>query len=155
MSKSKEVMLSIANGALLEVPVRDESRRAINWGAVIDIDPVMPGGLARRFLPTGRGRCYFIVDSIALFDAIEFAGDRTAWSGNKVRNRWHGVVVGKTDEHLILDPQEDGISAVVAARRMRTDPAALARALNYERKNLVERADQITANIEALREKET
>jgi hypothetical protein len=49
--------LLIANGALLQAPVYEThpSGRGTNWLAVIDIDATSPGGLARRFMQTGKG----------------------------------------------------------------------------------------------------
>lgn len=107
--------LPCVNNALLAVPIWEE-KRGTNWLAVIDIDGTMPGGLSRRWLNRGRGECYFLVEQLAPFDPIEFGADRTAWSGNKVRNRWYGVVIEKTEAYLLVEPVDSGAQAVLVSK---------------------------------------
>lgn len=117
-SQPKLLKLSCVNGSLLEAPIWEE-KRGNNWLAVIDVDGTKPGGLARRFLPHGRGECFYMVEQLAVFDPIEFGADRTAWSGNRVRGRWYGVLVERGDGFLLLEPTETGAQAVVVSKERR------------------------------------
>ena len=118
--KPEIVRLTVAGGALMEVPVWDESRRAKNWAAVVGVDPAMPGGLSRRWLPKGRGICFFVIEQVAVLDVIEFAGDRTAWSGNTVQNRWYGIVIGITQTELALRRCKDAKEALMLVQKTRS-----------------------------------
>lgn len=113
------VALPTMNGGLLAVPTHDTSRRALNWAAVIDIDPREQGGFSRVFIPKGRGPSFFIIERVMLYDAIEFAGDRIAWSGNKVRNRWHGVVISVMPDYLVIAQCDDAAAACVMAHELK------------------------------------
>jgi len=110
--------LPVVNNALLAVPIWEE-KRGTNWLAVIDIDGTMPGGLSRRWMNRARGECYYFVEQLALFDPIEFGADRTAWSGNKVTNRWHGIIIEKTESYLIVEKTESGAQAILLAKERR------------------------------------
>jgi hypothetical protein len=109
------VRLPCVNDALLSAPVWEE-RRPKNWLAIIDIDGTKPGGLDRKFMPSGRGETYYIVEQLSVFDPVEFGADRIAWSGNQVKNRWYGVVVEKTDTYLLVEPVESGAQAVLVSK---------------------------------------
>ena len=98
------VHLTIAGGALLESPVWEQHYRGTNYLAIIDVSPEMPGGLGRHFINKGKGDCLYIVDQIAVLDAVEFAGDYTTGVGRRQRNRWYGVVASKTDALMTLIP---------------------------------------------------
>lgn len=113
--ETEPLKLPCANGALLSAPVW-ETQRAKNWLAVIGIDGTKPGGLARLWLPRARGDCYYMVEQLSVFDPIEFGADRIAWSGNQVKNRWYGVVIEKTPEHLLVEQVESGVQAILVAR---------------------------------------
>lgn len=117
------VRLPAANGALLAVPVWEESRRAKNWAAVVGVDPAMPGGLSRRWLPKGRGICFFHIEQLAVLDVVEFAGDRTAWSGNTVSNRWYGIVIGITPNEVALRRCKDAREALMLVQSTRAGAA--------------------------------
>lgn len=108
--------LPCVNNALLSVPAWDETRRAKNWLAVINVDGTKPGGLDRRWMPRARGECFYMVEQLSLFDPVEFGADRVAWSGNPVQNRWYGVVVEKTDSYLLVEPVDSGAAAVIISR---------------------------------------
>lgn len=113
------VHLTIAGGALLESPVWEQHYRGTNYLAIIDVSPEMPGGLGRHFINKGKGDCLYIVDQIAVLDAVEFAGDYTTGVGRRHRNRWYGVVASKTDALMTLIPRATGVKAVLLATQMR------------------------------------
>ena len=148
---SKEVRLRVANGALLDIPVHEKSKRGKNWMAVIDIDPTMPGGLARRWINRGRGDCYYVIDQLALFDAVEIAADFTNYNGSKTfPTRWFGVVVARTDDYIIVEEFKRGVDAVLAAKEKRVSAEARVRALREEQATLQARADSIQGEIEGV-----
>lgn len=142
--------LTCANGALLEVPVFETHFRGTNWLAVIDIDGTMPGGLARRFIDRGKGACYYLTEKLALFDAVEFGADYTTGVGTKKPKRWYGVIVAMTDDALFVEKVEDGATAVLLAKKKRTDPSAMARALLRQREELLQRAEKLQQEAIAL-----
>lgn len=151
MSEAKKpIRLSLANGALLQAPIWEQHYLGSNWLSVIDVDGTMPGGLARRFLPRGKGECLFLVEQVSLFDAIEFAADYTTSVGRKHKKRWFGVVVGKTDDALSVLEFETGATAVVHAKAMRVDPRARAWAMSEERETLLRKANELQQAIEEL-----
>ena len=116
--ESGVLKLPCVNDALLAVPVW-QPKRGTNWLAVINIDGTMPGGLSRRWMPRARGECYYLVTQLALFDAVEFGADRIAWSGNKVANRWYGVVIEMTDDYILVEKTSSGAQAVLTAKERR------------------------------------
>jgi hypothetical protein len=146
------VKLRQANGALLDAPIYEDGPRRSNYLAIIDIDPTMPGGLARRFADKGRGECLYLSEKVDLFDAVEFASDYTTTTGNKHRARWYGVVVAKTEDCLLLEHCSTGANAVLRAKRARTSPQDRVRALAAEREVLISRAAAIQGEIAQIRE---
>ena len=140
----------IVNGALLECPLYNEHHRARNWAAVIDIDGTAPGGLSRRFLPYGRGPVFYVVEQVALFDVIEFAGDNVSYSGTKRPNRAYGVVVAKTEDFLDFELFEDAAPAILAAREKRASKADVRKALETEKAHLEARAAAVASEMAAL-----
>jgi hypothetical protein len=114
--------LPVINGGLVKVPLWTDHHRAKNWAAVIDINGTAPGGYSRRFLPYGRGPVFYIVDQVAPFDALEFAGDRVSYSGNKTPERWYGVVTSMGPDFLEVQQTEDGTAAVLLAQQLRRAP---------------------------------
>jgi len=145
-----EIKLVCANGALLEAPVREEHARGSNWLAVIDIDGTMPGGLSRRWVDRAKGACLYLVEKLALFDAVEFGADYTTSVGTKRPKRWYGVIVAKTDDFLALEEAPSGKDAALLARAKRIDPQALAASMNAEAAVLRLRAEKLTADADLL-----
>ena len=149
----ERIKLTVINNALCQAPIWNEHRRAKNWAAVIDIDGTAPGGLSRRFLPYGRGPVFYLVEQVALFDALEFAADQLSYSGNKTPNRWFGVVVERTDDFFTLEPFESAMEAIAASKAKRTSKEDVVRALTVERKHLIARADAVAAEIASIETK--
>lgn len=108
--------LDVINGGLLQAPIWLEHKRARNWAAIIDIDGTAPGGLSREFLPYGRGAVFYMIESVMVYDALEFAADRISWGGNKEHNRWYGIVVAKTEDFLELAVTSTSSKAIVLAK---------------------------------------
>ena len=144
------VKLRQANGALLDAPVYDTGPRRSNYLAVIDIDPTMPGGLAREFAEKGRGDCLYMAEKLILFAAVEFAADYTTYSGVKHRDRWYGVITAKTDDYLLVERCTSGVKAVLRAKEARTSTADRVRALLAEKEMLISRAATISGEIAEL-----
>lgn len=113
------VYLTIAGGALLEAPIWETHHRGTNYLAIIEVNPTMPGGLGRQFINKGRGDCLYIVEQVAVLDAVEFAADYTTGVGRRYRNRWHGVVTAKSDSQMALIPCPSGTKAVLLATQLR------------------------------------
>jgi hypothetical protein len=116
----KSVDLRVVNGAVFSAPVYETHERGKNWFAVIDINPTMPGGLARDFVRTGRGECLYIVEQVTRFDAVEFGADYVTGAGRKYPKRWYGVVVEKQSELLRIVECKSGAEAVLLAKDMRS-----------------------------------
>jgi hypothetical protein len=135
--------LPVANGALLEAPILETHIRGTNYLAIVDVDGTMPGGLERRFCPRARGDCLYLIESIGVFDALEFAADYTTSVGKRKRIRWHGIVLAKTDNFLLVEESENGTKAVLRSREARCSPADRIRAIQVEREVLLERAAQL------------
>lgn len=144
-SASAPVRLEVVNGGLLKLPhgAWCEHHRAKNWAAVIDIDGTAPGGFSRRFLPYGRGPVFYLVEQVALFDAIEFAGDAVSFSGRVRASRVFAVVVVKTDDFIEVETFEDGAAAVLASKAKRTTKEDVLKALGAERRHYESRAAEL------------
>jgi hypothetical protein len=147
--------MTVANGALLEVPVYESHQRGTNWLAIIDVDGTSPGGLSRQFIDRGKGECFYLIEQVKLFDPIEFGADYTTSVGRKKRKRWFGVVVAKTDGYILAEPCSTGANAVLLSKAKRLDPHALASALEQERDALLKRANELTGAVESLRSGES
>ncbi|MDD3934466.1 MAG: hypothetical protein PHP55_11450 [Methanoculleus sp.] len=130
----------IEDGAMVEVPVYETHSRGKNWMATIEADPSAPGGLAREFVKTGRGRYYYIVDASLVGKAVEIAGDYISGGGNRSHRRWYGVVRGVTDSEITIEQFETPSLAIKAAR-VGPDTTALVE----ERARLVARIAEIDA----------
>ena len=141
-----------ANGALLDAPLYKDHHRQTNYAALIDIDPVMPGGLARRFLDKGRGECLYLSEKMDLFDAMEFASDYTTTVGKKYRERWYGIVIAKTDDFILLEECATGATAVLRAKKARTSAQDRITALTAEKQVLISRAVAIEEEIAQLKD---
>jgi len=145
------VRLSVANNALLEVPKHETHHRGTNWMAVIDVDGTLPGGLSRRWLPKGKGECFYLIEQLALFDPVEFGADYTTTHGKRNRTRWYGVVTAITDGCIMLEECATGAKAVLRARDARTSPTDRVKALDAKRDDLVQQAAKLEAEIAELR----
>jgi hypothetical protein len=150
MAKAKVYALTVANGALLEAPAFESHYRGSNWLAVIDIDGSAPGGLSRRFLNRGKGECLYLIEQLALFDAVEFGADYTTSMGNKQRYRWYGVVVAKTDSEIHVEEASSGAKAVLRSKQAQQSIKDRAAALKTERDALVKRAADLEREIQEL-----
>lgn len=154
MSKKPNIVkLLVANNALLQVPIHCEHRRASNWMAVINVDGTAPGGLSRRWVPRGKGECYYLIEQLAVFDAVEFAADYTAYSGNKKPERWYGVILAATESTMVIEQCDSGAMAVVRANAARQNPADRRTALEAQRALHTEKAAELDAELRALDEK--
>ena len=136
------LQVSVANNALLEVPIWEAHYRGSNWMAVINVDGSSPGGLSRKFLPKGKGDCFYLIEQLQLFDPIEFGADYTTSVGTKKRDRWYGVIIAVTDGHLIIERASTGVAAVLRAKTARESPKDRAKAL---RESLQSHLDQVVA----------
>lgn len=151
VAKDKTVVkLPVANNALLEAPIYESHRRGSNWLAVIDVDATMPGGLSRRWAPRGKGDCLYMVEQVALFDPVEFAADYTTSVGDKRQNRWHGVVVAKTEEFLLVEKCPSGVKAVLRAKEARASGKEKLDALEVERRAALAKAERLQAEIDEI-----
>lgn len=117
--ESKDVKLTAAPGVLLQAPAWDDTRRGINWMAVIGTDPGKPGGLSRRFMPRGRGICLYQVEQLAPGDPVEFGADHVSSSGRRTYQRWYGVVVRIEEDQVVMTPMQDANCALVRAAYLR------------------------------------
>ncbi len=52
---------AVLAGAVVSSPVYEDNRRGKNWLAVIEADPLMLGGVYRRWLPRARGEFRYMV----------------------------------------------------------------------------------------------
>lgn len=150
MSAAKPLKLLLANGALLESPVYEEHSRGKNWLAVIDVDAQMPGGLSRRFMPRGRGECFYTIEQLTLHDAVEFGADYVTTYGNKKPLRWYGVVVALTDGYMLVEKCASGAKAVIRAKAARVSPEDKIVALVEDREAALRRYWDIDAEIKSL-----
>lgn len=147
MSRAKSHKFLVANGVLLEAPIFEQRHQGSNWMAVIDLDPTMPGGLSRRWLKRGRGECLYMLDQLALFDAVEFGADYTFPSGTKQRDRWYGIVTAITDGFIRIEEAKSGAKAIVRAKEARTSRKDRAAALRAQKDALVDQAAKLEAEI--------
>lgn len=109
----------VLNYVLLDVPVHEAHARGKNWAAVIDVDGKSPGGVSRRWLPRARGEGHYIIDQLALFDAVEFAADYVQWSGKTLPKRWYGVVTSIKDTAVFFTECKSASDAVLLAKKKR------------------------------------
>lgn len=154
MAKPKTLKLTVANGALLDAPVYEQHFRGSNWLAIIDVDGSCPGGLSRRWLKRARGECLYDIEQLALFDAVEFGADYTTSTGNKHRLRWWGVVVAKTDGHILVEEAKTGAKAVIRAKEARTSPLDRIAAIRALRDELIQKAEELDREVAALQAEE-
>jgi len=63
MTETEIYTAPVRDGAMLSAPVYEGHKRGKNWMAIINPDPTAPGGVARTFVPRGRGEYYYIVST--------------------------------------------------------------------------------------------
>src|SRR5690554_6293932 len=63
MTETEIYTAPVRDGAMLSAPVYEGHKRGKNWMAIITPDPTAPGGVARTFVPRGRGEYYYIVST--------------------------------------------------------------------------------------------
>lgn len=115
----------VINRGLMAVPVWNEHHRAKNWAAVVEVDPVAPGGFRRKWFNRGNGPAYYVVpDSLEAGDVVEFGADRVSFSGNRDGNRWYGVVLSVSDTAVRLQKCVNAADAASKSAGMRTARAA-------------------------------
>ncbi len=103
------------NGGLLEVPVYEGHHRAKNWAAIVEVDPARPGGFERTWFERGNGPCFYIVPKVlAVGHIVEFGADYVTGVGKRKPLRWFGVVREVTASHILLQPYEDVVTALLA-----------------------------------------
>ena len=112
MAEQAEIY-AIEDGALVDVPVYHQHRRAKNWFARITADPSAPSGLGRQFAERANGRYYYMVPSWAQPGTpIEFGADYYSGSGRKNPRRAYGVITAVTDQALHLIRTDDAQGAL-------------------------------------------
>lgn len=110
----------VLNRGLMEVPAWNENHRAKNWAAVLEVDPVAPGGLKRKWFNRGNGPVYYVVpESLEPGDAVEFGADRVSYSGNRDGNRWYGVVLAVSSTAVRLQRCVSAADAASKSAEMR------------------------------------
>lgn len=135
----------IEDGAMVEAPVYETHPRGKNWMATIEADPAAPGGLARAFVKSGRGRYLYIVGPEVVGKAVEIAADYTSSGGKRHPKRWYGVVRSVTDSEIAIEHYATDAEAIKAAR---AGPGR--EALEEERARLLARLAEIDAVLGAV-----
>lgn len=111
----------VINRGLMAVPAWNDSHRAKNWAAVVEVDPVAPGGFRRKWFNRGNGPTYYVVpESLESGDVVEFGADRVSYSGNRDGNRWYGVVLAVSDVAVRLQKCVSAADAVSKSAAIRS-----------------------------------
>ena len=140
MTETEIYTAPVSDGAMLGAPVYESHRRGKNWMAVIAPDPAAPGGVARTFVPRGRGRYYYIVSADLVGQPVEVGADYISSGGKRSPKRWYGVVRALTSEEIRIEHYETATQAIAASR---TGPDR--QALEEERSALLARLAEIDA----------
>lgn len=143
MTETEIYTAPVRDGAMLSAPVYEGHKRGKNWMATIAPDPAAPGGVARTFVPRGRGEYYYIVSADLVGQPVEFGADYISGGGNRSRSRWYGVVRALTSEVIRIEHYETAAQAIAASR---TGPDR--QALEEERSALLARLAEINALLE-------
>lgn len=143
MTKNEIYAAPVRDGAMLDAPVYETHKRGKNWMATIGPDPAAPGGVARTFVPRGRGEYYYIVSPDLVGQPVEFGGDYYSGAGNRSAKRWYGVVRALTGEEIRIERYETATLAIAAAQ---AGPDL--QALEEERARLLARVAEIDALME-------
>ena len=115
MTETEIYTAPVRDGAMLSAPVYEGHKRGKNWMATIAPDPTAPGGVARTFVPRGRGEYYYIVSADLVGQPVEFA-DYFSAGGKRHPKRWYGVVRSVTDSEITIEECETSAAAIAAAR---------------------------------------
>lgn len=103
---------------LMEVPVWEASERGKNWMAMIRLDATAPNGLAREWLPRGRGDIFYTISDLRKMTAVEFGADCHTGNGKKFVKRFYGVVSEIKPNELVLEEFDTAaLACMVAATR--------------------------------------
>jgi len=135
-------------GALTDAPVYCSHRRGKNWMAVISKDPKGPGGLRRRFLANARGQYYYMVEGLKVGDPVEFGADYYTSSGHRDPERWYGVVIELTADHIVIERYSTAVQAIEAAQAL-AGPTRR-ELLELEKATLLARLAEIEAELAEL-----
>jgi hypothetical protein len=106
--------------------------------------------MSRRFLPYGRGPVFYLVEQVALFDALEFAADRVTYGGDIRPSRWYGVVTVKTEDFLEVEECKSASAAVLMARGKHASKGEYLKALEAEKAHLTARAAEVDAEMQRV-----
>jgi len=140
MAETEIYTAPVSDGAMLSAPVYEGHKRGKNWMAIITPDPAAPGGVARTFVPRGRGEYYYIVSTDLVGQPVEFGADYFSAGGKRYPKRWYGVVRALTGEEIRIEQYETAAQAIAATR---TGPDR--QALEEERSALLARLAEINA----------
>lgn len=140
MTETEIYVAPVRDGAMLSAPVYEDHQRGKNWMAKIAPDPAAPGGVARTFVPRGRGEYYYIVSTDLVGQPVEFGADYYSSRGKRDPKRWYGVVRALTGEEIRIEHYETAAQAIAASR---TGPDR--QALEEERSALLARLAEINA----------
>lgn len=110
---------AVEDDALVEVPIWEDHERGKNWLAVISADPRKPAGLARVWMPHGRGEYFYLVDTLKVGDPVEFGADYVSRGGSKTVLRWYGFVHSKSEDAVVFERCATAKAAIRAARSVR------------------------------------
>jgi hypothetical protein len=143
MTETEIYTAPVRDGAMISAPVYEGHKRGKNWMATIAPDPAAPGGLARTFVPRGRGEYYYIVSTDLVGQPVEFGADYFSAGGKRHPKRWYGVVRALTGEEIRIEQYETAAQAIAATR---TGPDR--QALEEERSALLARLAEINALLE-------
>ncbi|MGE4375072.1 MAG: hypothetical protein AB7D01_05120 [Methanoculleus sp.] len=140
MTETEIYVAPVRDGAMLSAPVYEGHKRGKNWMATIAPDPAAPGGVARTFVPRGRGEYYYIVSTDLVGQPVEFGADYYSSRGKRDPKRWYGVVRALTGEEIRIEHYETAAQAIAASRN-----GPDRQALEEERAALLARLAEINA----------
>jgi hypothetical protein len=105
--------LTVMNGGLLDPPVWCDHERARNWAAIVEADPMKPGGLQRFWFLRGMGIFKYIVPKeLGVHDVVEFGADYVTGGGWRKPERWIGIVTEVTSSGIVLEPCKNATHAL-------------------------------------------
>ncbi len=110
---------AVLAGAVISSPVYEDNRRGKNWLAVIEADPLMPGGVYRRWLPRARGEFRYMVNTLRPGAPVEFGADYVTTLGRKHPKRWYGVVRSVTDAAVEIEEVGTAVTAIFRSKELR------------------------------------
>lgn len=97
----------IINRGLIDVPIWESHYRGRNWAAIIEVEPLLPGGVKRSWFNRGSGISKYIVpEQLLVGHVVEFGADYITGVGSRREDRFFGVVLSLTTTELILKPYD-------------------------------------------------